>query len=175
MSKKYSPFRVKEPRVYVGGDERGCHSVREEASDDLRSSIARDVAHYRQVLANQETGLVCCRTTLLINPKGRYLHAWDIIALVALMLTAVATPFEVSFVRFAPSSIKAALEGSAARWFWFNRAVDLAFIVDMVQSFFIPYRDPRANNRWVKSHRRICWNYIGGCQQHSSHRTDKAR
>lgn len=164
--KKYSPFKVSS-KVHVDGVDGGggalrCASVREEASADIKVQYAREVEYYRDLLATQETGLVFCRTTLLINPQGAYLHAWDTVALVALALTAVATPFEVSFVRFAASSLRASVEGSAARWFWFNRGVDAAFIVDMVQSFFIPFRDTRKGGRWVKNHRLICWNYVRG-------------
>ena len=39
--------------------------------------------------------------------------------------------------------------------------MDAVFIVDMVQSFFIPYRED-ADGRLCKEHRKIFWHYVRG-------------
>ena len=162
--KKYSPF-AKKLQVHPVDDDGAAPEAATKTLEPatIREDYAKDVQYYKDLLAHQETGLLCCRSSLIINPKGRYMHCWDMVALVALLLTAVATPFEVAFVRFAPETIgEATSQGTKARWFFFNRAVDAAFSVDMVQTFFIPFRDPKHGGRLCKNHRRIFWNYVRG-------------
>ena len=135
--KKYSPF-AKKLQVHPVDDDGAAPEAATKTLEPatIREDYAQDVQYYKDLLAHQETGLLCCRSSLIINPKGRYMHCWDMVALVALLLTAVATPFEVAFVRFAPETIgEATSQGTKARWFFFNRAVDAAFSVDMVQTF----------------------------------------
>ena len=73
-----------------GAAPEAAHKTLEPAT--IREDYAKDVQYYKDLLAHQETGLLCCRSSLIINPKGRYMHCWDMVALVALLLTAVATP-----------------------------------------------------------------------------------
>ena len=154
---KYSPFRPT-GKVHPGaaaeedgpsaGAAGGGKGSKAGGGAEVREDYAREVQYYKDLLAGQETGLLFCRTTLLINPKGAYMSYWDCAALVALILTAIATPFEISFVRFSPASLSQALrDREMRRWFLFNRAVDGVFFVDMVQTFFIPFRDPKHGGR----------------------------
>ena len=71
----------------------------------------------------------------LINPLARWTAAWDSLTSVALIFTAIATPFEVAFLP-APSSAGEPL-------FIVNRLIDLIFMLDIIKEFFLTYQSHR--------------------------------
>ena len=89
----------------------------------------------------------------LLNPTSDWMKSFDVASTCALVFTAVITPVEVAFLsEGAPSS----------SLFWANRVVDLVFLVDMVQNFFLPFKDSNDGNRWVRRHRDIVKHYLRG-------------
>ena len=90
-------------------DEAASGSCRKTRSS--RDELKGEVEYYRRRVAATETRTVLCKGTTLINPRGRYLQCWDVVALIALLLTAVATPFEVSFIRFMADSLRDVTRG----------------------------------------------------------------
>ncbi|GBG24580.1 Potassium voltage-gated channel subfamily H member 1 [Hondaea fermentalgiana] len=80
-------------------------------------------------------------------PTTSALRRWNGLILIALLLTATWTPFEVAFV---------SLQYDAR--FVVNRAVDFLFIVDFGLQFFVCYEDP-LSGAWVRDQRAIVWRY----------------
>ena len=66
------------------------------------------------------------RPGFLIDPRhSKVMGAWDIIMLVALMFTAIVTPYEVTFIEEGPC---------VTILFMVNRFIDLLFLMDMCAS-----------------------------------------
>ena len=75
-----------------------------------------------------------------INPLSNRLKWWDLVIIFCLTFTALITPFEVSFLD----------DDAGLALFACNRFVDTMFIIDMVITFFLPYRAPAAEGgMWV--------------------------
>merc|ERR1740138_2011076 len=90
------------------------------------------------------------RKTWLINPDSDYCQTWDKVVFIALIFTAILTPFEVAFLKTRLDLL-----------FWINRAVDLIFIKDMGMQFFLVYQmGPMNGNRMVRDHRKIVHHYL---------------
>ncbi|KAH8065839.1 N-acetyl-beta-D-galactosaminidase [Aureococcus anophagefferens] len=134
--KKYSPF-AKKLQVHPVDDDGAAPEAATKTLEPatIREDYAQDVQYYKDLLAHQETGLLCCRSSLIINPKGRYMHCWDMVALVALLLTAVATPFETFFIPFRDPKHGGRLCKNHRRIFW--NYVRGFFILDFLAA--IPY------------------------------------
>jgi hypothetical protein len=81
----------------------------------------------------------------LVRPDK--LQKWDLTILLALLFTAVVTPFEVAF-----------LETEINVLFIVNRLIDLIFIFDMVKEFHLMYY--HENGFLIKSHRMIRRRYL---------------
>ena len=98
----------------------------------------------------------------IINPQHSFMAHWDAVTSLALIFTALATPYEVAFLP-APAS---ATEGL----FIVNRLVDLVFIIDICVSFLLMYRRTGSNTfdiqdatqMWETRLERIALNYIKG-------------
>ena len=90
---------------------------------------------------------------ILILPESKYMQRWDVITILALLFTAVATPFEVAL-------LKTELDGL----FYLNRTIDAIFIKDMIMNFFLAYRDEskEGGRRLVKNFVKIRHNYFHG-------------
>ena len=87
-----------------------------------------------------------------INPNSRFVLWWDQTIMIALLYTAFVTPFEVAFVP---------VESTAS--FVINRVVDVTFALDMVITFFMPFRTtPKAGGAWVYDNRAIACAYLKG-------------
>ena len=70
----------------------------------------------------------------LILPDSRFTQKWDVVTAIALIFTALVTPYEVA-VR--PETISSPLE---IFWFVVNRIVDFIFILDMYFTFRTAFR-----------------------------------
>lgn len=91
-----------------------------------------------------------------VNPTGWKMLLWDRTMLLAMFWTATLTPFEIGFM-------SASSPDDAYDWALFlcNRVIDLIFIVDLVLTFFVPYREsPRNGGRWVYDRQKIANRYL---------------
>ena len=81
---------------------------------------------------------------------------WDAVAAIALVFTAVVTPYEVAFL-----NPPAPAEKLSNPLFLANRAIDLVFIVDMVVQLCVAYStDDVHGKRWVLDGHRIAMHYL---------------
>ena len=92
----------------------------------------------------------------VIDPRSsKWIGYWDGVTGLALIFTAVCTPWEVSFVP--------ACTQPNEPWFIANRVVDVVFIVDVILQFFLCYLEPATATsaaRWVHSPRAIARHYV---------------
>ena len=90
----------------------------------------------------------------IIDPRpgsraSSWLGAWDGISIIALLFTALFTPYEVAFLPSTPITDPL---------FAVNRCVDLVFALDMVVQFFLMYQD--SDHGWIKDLRKIARRYL---------------
>ena len=71
------------------------------------------------------------RNWYIVSPKHRWMASWDKAMIVALLFTAIITPFEVAFV---PTTL------GNTMW-WINRLVDMYFLSDIVLNFCMAFFD----------------------------------
>ena len=93
----------------------------------------------------------------IIQPASRVMGCWDIATTIALVFTALVTPFEVAFLE---------ADGVDAL-FVMNRIIDLVFILDMLLQFFIMFpiasKEPGealGPSRWEQRLRPIARRYL---------------
>lgn len=93
---------------------------------------------------------------LVVDPRtSKFVGRWDGVTALALVFTALCTPYEVALV---PASLSAH-EG----WFIINRIVDAIFIGDFILQFFLMYMEPATLENaahWVHEHDKIATHYI---------------
>lgn len=95
----------------------------------------------------------------VIDPrKSRWMSTWDAVTTVALLYTAVVTPFEVAFLT-APQTWEEALHDGL---FMINRVVDLVFVLDFMLQFAVMYKveDAVRGVKWVDDPKLIAHNYV---------------
>jgi hypothetical protein len=85
----------------------------------------------------------------LLKPDTMYMQHWDHIMVVALLFTAIVTPYDVAF-----------LEPGLNNMFVCNRAVDCVFLVDIFITFNLMYFGP--GGMLIKNHRKIVTRYLKG-------------
>ena len=93
------------------------------------------------------------RSRYVIDPRhSRYMPFWDIAMLIAMLFTALVTPFEVVFVD----------SGRYISALWIvNRFVDFCFITDMILTFNLAYQERSdRGGHWVYSKSRIACHYL---------------
>ena len=66
---------------------------------------------------------------MLIIPDTLWMRRWDITTMLALVFTAIVTPYEVALLSPTPKTLL----------FWINRLIDLIFMVDIVVNFHLAY------------------------------------
>ena len=94
----------------------------------------------------------------LIMPDGAWMQYWDIVTLLALLFTALITPYEVCVLNeeSMADSVKDPL-------FYVNMLVNGVFLADMIFCFVTAYReDRRDGGGWVKDVRKIRRKYLRG-------------
>ena len=91
----------------------------------------------------------------LIDPReDSRVFVWDMVVTVALVFTALVTPYEVAFLG-APKGIDVL--------FILNRVLDLIFICDVFLNFFLIQSVSDAHgDRWITDHRKIVLVYLRG-------------
>ena len=125
------------------------------ASEDLnRSKMSlADTVQAKQTQAQQ----IKRKPRLQIDPRtSKYMSYWDSCTALALIFTALVTPFEVSFLEPATSALEPL--------FIVNRVVDAVFIIDMVLTFMLVYQEAGGaeGTRWVEDPWRIAKHYLCG-------------
>ena len=90
---------------------------------------------------------------LLLLPESKSMQQWDMCTMVALLFTALVTPYEVALL---PTRLNGL--------FIVNRMIDAIFVCDMVINFFLAFRDesPSGGRRLVKDFKTIRRRYLGG-------------
>jgi len=94
----------------------------------------------------------------VIDPqKGGWAQYWDLFTTVALIYTAIITPYEVAFLL--PPTPSERLDDHI---YITNRAVDIVFILDMCMQFRTAFRrvDPKEGIVWITTPRAIAINYV---------------
>lgn len=77
------------------------------------------------------------RQRLTLDPHSRLMHRWDSLVVMALIFTAIVTPYE--FCVLPPVPLDELLYDPLS---WVNRFVDLVFISDIVVQCFLAYQEP---------------------------------
>ena len=94
------------------------------------------------------------RERFIIEPnKSSWLPFWDSVSFLAMLYTAIVTPYEVALLP--PTG------GCITSLFVVNRIVDLVFYTDMVITFRLAYFNERSG-RWVRNGTDIAKNYLLG-------------
>ena len=92
----------------------------------------------------------------LIDPRvSTFMGPWDLTTMLALVFTALFTPYEVAFMG-PPTSF-------TDRVFVVNRAVDVIFIIDGILQFFLMSSvSDKYGDRWITNQRVLVKNYLTG-------------
>jgi len=88
-----------------------------------------------------------------INPTtNKWCSTWDKLLALALLYTAIVTPYEVAF-----------LVPQIDALFCVNQLVNFLFLVDVVLQFFLHYQLPKnLGSEWIRDHNMIVKNYLRG-------------
>lgn len=92
-----------------------------------------------------------------IDPRtSTFMSVWDSVTGMALIFTALVTPFEVAFLEAATSPLEPL--------FIVNRGVDLIFIFDIILNFLLVYQENAGpeGTQWVEEPRLIVCHYMKG-------------
>eukprot|EP00937_MAST-01D_sp_MAST-1D-sp2_P003836 g3836.t1 len=90
---------------------------------------------------------------IVLDPGSDMMRRWDATIVLALLFTAIVTPYEVSVM-------KAISYPQVDALFVVNRFVDIIFVVDIVLKFFTMYRQPNSKGGgWVRNQRLIARHY----------------
>eukprot|EP00899_Mesostigma_viride_P002123 jgi/Mesvir1/11911/Mv00251-RA.1 len=87
----------------------------------------------------------------VLDPRSTFIRWWDVLTIPLLLFTATVTPYEVAFLE----------TGWHSALFWINRAVDLAFILDIAINFRLAYFDTE-HSLWVRNPAMIRAKYLKG-------------
>jgi len=112
-----------------------------------KEQFAREVAVVRTRLRT-----ISWRT---IDTNSKFMSFWDIVVILALLFTALVTPFHLAFIDFNPDVTKAPID------FTSNRIVDSIFMIDLVLQFFMPFRESaKKGGMMVYDNKRIARAYL---------------
>ena len=121
----------------------------------LANKYRRQTSSLARLLASRERS-----KRLVLHPqRTSWFGYWDVVTTLALLYTAIITPFEAGFM--------GTVYGPAAWtdiWFLINRVLDLVFLFDLVLQFFVAYetRDDRGGFFFVEDHSLIIRHYLRG-------------
>jgi len=85
----------------------------------------------------------------LLNPSSNFRTVWDLTIILALLYTAIFTPFEIAFL---------GNEGQPNPFAESNTVISVIFISDIIMNFFLPFKTE--NGRWEKNHYNIAMRYM---------------
>jgi len=140
-------------------DELVSSMVRGRAADDVlgmdHEALKRDRETLQKRMVRMKRGLV--------NPRSNFMQRWDIATLSALFFTATITPFEVCLMWDEVKFQTLSETPGTAVLFACNWIVNIIFIIDMVITFMLPYKEPVSKGGGtVKSHYKIARHYLLG-------------
>lgn len=98
------------------------------------------------------------------KPYGWRRQAWDLCCAVFLVYSGIVTPFTIAFMRrqcggkAAIRALTGAVSDSICDYFWWERTVDLVFLIDICINFNTAFLDMDYN--WCLDRRRIAMKYI---------------
>lgn len=116
--------------------------------EQVLSSLSRDALEQGVQKVNEKTQR---SNRFLIMPDSGFMQGLDVATMLALLFTAVVSPYEIAFI---PDSTSVSL--AVANYF-----VMIVFAVGLVCSFFVPYREPLWNGGGlVRDRRRIAERYL---------------
>ena len=147
----------------VAATSRSAASRRSKVPKALRDD-GNDVAESKGAMVPRDAAAASFTTKrakpfMLIDPRySKFAQHWDICTMVALIFTAIITPFEVAFLS-SPANWNAAW---VSPLFLINRLVDVIFTFDLVLQFFLiyPEQNDASGVRWVESRRQIATHYL---------------
>jgi hypothetical protein len=114
-----------------------------EPSDPARASFLRQRDLVAEAAIRQRMEALRARLAALerftVNPNGRFMRRWDKLMMMAIAWTATVTPFEIAFF----IEIKRLAEHDSFEWarFGINRSIDAIFVLDIIMTFFVPFRE----------------------------------
>ena len=100
----------------------------------------------------------------VMKPYGWRRQAWDLCCAVFLVYSGIVTPFTIAFMRrqcggkAAIRALTGAVSDSICDYFWWERTVDLVFLIDICINFNTAFLDKDYN--WCLDRRRIAMKYI---------------
>lgn len=125
-----------------------------------RSSVNEEYAMHVAKL-RQQIKVTTYKSWLMHPVDSKFLPWWDFTTTLALLYTAVITPWETAFI-----TVDETLNPWGEGWFLINRLVDLIFLVDMILQFFIMYpleqKSATAQIVYVSNRWTIALNYFRG-------------
>jgi len=93
----------------------------------------------------------------LLDPRSKRMKRWDSIIALALLYTALLTPYEIAFLDMKPAS-KIDVKLSSFVLYCINWVVDLTFLTDLIFNFNLIYFDPElANGTWIVDRYKIVY------------------
>ena len=126
----------------VAERERSSTSIRRERAKSKKRMMAKLKMHKR---------------TCIVDPRmSKYLAYWDTVTMLAIVFTALVTPYEIAFLPMATSATEPL--------FIINRFMDVIFIVDMLITFRMMYTaaDGEDATMWIADPMRIAVHYLKG-------------
>ena len=126
----------------VAERERSSTSIRRERAKSKKRMMAKLKMHKR---------------TCIVDPRmSKYLAYWDTVTMLAIVFTALVTPYEIAFLPMATSATEPL--------FIINRFMDVIFIVDMIITFRMMYTaaDGEDATMWIADPMRIAVHYLKG-------------
>ena len=122
-----APGGAKPPPISSGGTQRPTFNVSQPPGKLTKTKT--------RTLTEKDLRKAAHRNRWLIDPrKSTFIGYWDMITGVALIYTALVTPWEVAFAEPPTTALEA--------MFVFNRFIDCIFIVDMALQFQLIYQAP---------------------------------
>ena len=120
------------------------------AQPDRPSSPVNKIRPFEKAQMVRETKRLRALMRRTITPNGKFLRRWDMMRLLAQILTALVTPVEIAFV-----------DGFTWGMCLVNRTVDLIFIGTVVIKFMTPYRESaQQGSKWVYTPHSIWMHYL---------------
>ena len=121
--------------------------------DDKAAEMRQRVSQISQQLKERDRS----KRFVVVPSKVKGIWMWDVTTTVALLYTAVITPFEASFLEPTVGPIS-----WTDGWFLANRLLDMIFFLDMLLQFVLAYEkaDARKGTLWVEDRQQITRNYL---------------
>ena len=145
--------------VYGGGDAKAMRlraSERNKARTEALKHKSRMVATQGLGAANPvftDADPFWNHAWQVVNPRHKYVQAWDLMTLHLLVFTALVTPYEISFMD--------GLGGVNVQiLFWVNQLINIIFLLDMWLVFITPFEGD--DGIWVTSKQELALRYFKG-------------